>query len=183
MLPGSKVALFDFALVRQASLSLQEQLDSFAPAQPANCLTISCQTNLLRNEPRTSDFVLNSSTLGRTAAIMRNGRHVLDIPHFQTGGGESANGRLTSGSRPLHSHFHTAHAVVAGSIGHALAQQITRPSESVMATCVLLNVASTCTIPTGTMRFSFFLKTFFLPAFAAAFAMNPHSRIWSSRSD
>src|ERR1019366_6667590 len=119
MLPGSKVALFDFALVRQASLSLQEQLDSFAPAQPANCLTISCQTNLLRNEPRTSDFVLNSSTLGRTAAIMRNGRHVLDIPHFQTGGGESANGRLTSGSRPLHSHFHTAHAVVAGSIGHA----------------------------------------------------------------
>src|SRR5271157_602804 len=48
-----------------------------------------------------------------------------------------------------------------------------------MATCVLLNVASTCTIPTGTMRFSFFLKTFFLPAFAAAFAMNPHSRIGS----
>src|SRR5208337_2974044 len=52
----------------------------------------------------------------------------------------------------------------------ALDQQITRPSESVMATCVLLNVASTCTIPVGTMRFSFFLKTFFLPAFAAAFA-------------
>src|SRR5579862_3219492 len=119
MLPGSKIALFNFALVRQATLSLQEQLDTFAPAQPANSLTISCQTNLLRNETQTSDIVLNSSTLGRAATIVRNGRHVLDIPHFQSGSGEGANGRFASGTWSLDPHFHAAHAMITGSIGHA----------------------------------------------------------------
>src|SRR5579862_1034171 len=37
-----------------------------------------------------------------------------------------------------------------------------------MVTMVLLNVAWICTIPTCTMRFSFFLKLFFLVGFAAA---------------
>src|SRR5262245_1333924 len=40
-----------------------------------------------------------------------------------------------------------------------------------MVTIVLLNVACTCTTPVWTTRFSFFLKLFFLPAFAGAFAI------------
>src|SRR6266478_8761146 len=49
----------------------------------------------------------------------------------------------------------------------ALDQEIVFPSGSAMVTMVLLKVACTCTIPLWTMRFSFFLKVFFLPAFAA----------------
>src|SRR6185312_3694181 len=40
-----------------------------------------------------------------------------------------------------------------------------------MVTMVLLKVACTCTTPVWTTRFSFFLKLFFLPAFAGAFAI------------
>src|SRR5271157_883319 len=40
-----------------------------------------------------------------------------------------------------------------------------------MVTMVLLKVAWICTMPVWTMRFSFFLKLFFLPPFAGAFAM------------
>src|SRR5215212_6683999 len=40
-----------------------------------------------------------------------------------------------------------------------------------MVTIVLLNVACTCTTPVWTTRFSFFLKLFFLPALAGAFAI------------
>src|SRR5579864_1232 len=48
---------------------------------------------------------------------------------------------------------------------------ITFPVVSVMVMMVLLNDACTCTRPVGTLRFSFFLKDFFLPVFAGAFAM------------
>src|SRR5436853_2047322 len=40
-----------------------------------------------------------------------------------------------------------------------------------MVTMVLLNVAWMCTMPIWTTRFSFFLKLFFLPVFAGAFAI------------
>src|SRR5208282_6844640 len=47
---------------------------------------------LTSSETRTSNFVLNSSALWRAAPIMRNVRHVFDIPHLQPGGGQRANG-------------------------------------------------------------------------------------------
>jgi hypothetical protein len=40
-----------------------------------------------------------------------------------------------------------------------------------MVMMVLLNEACTCTMPAGTFFFYFFLKDFFFPALAAAFAM------------
>src|ERR1043165_1567658 len=43
---------------------------------------------------------------------------------------------------------------------------ITLPMGSVIVMMVLLNDACTWTRPVGTLRFSFFLKVFFLPAFA-----------------
>src|SRR5215472_5946283 len=53
----------------------------------------------------------------------------------------------------------------------ALDQAMVLPSWSLMVTMVLLKVAWTCTTPTWTTRFSFFLKLFFLPVFAGAFAI------------
>src|SRR3954447_14091303 len=53
----------------------------------------------------------------------------------------------------------------------ALDHESVLPSWSEMVTMVLLNVACTCTTPVWTTRFSFFLKLFFLPAFAGAFAI------------
>src|SRR5512142_1800277 len=52
----------------------------------------------------------------------------------------------------------------------ALDQHTSFPSRSVMLTSVLLKDAWMCATPLGTMRFSFFLKTFFLPALGAAAA-------------
>src|SRR5215472_15681256 len=46
-----------------------------------------------------------------------------------------------------------------------------------MVTIVLLNVAWMCTTPLWTTRFSFFLKLFFLPAFAGALAMRHPLRL------
>jgi hypothetical protein len=56
----------------------------------------------------------------------------------------------------------------------ALDQQTSFPSGSVMLISVLLKDVWMWTIPVGTIRFSFFLKTFFLPVdFAAGFAIAP----------
>src|ERR1035437_9226943 len=46
-----------------------------------------------------------------------------------------------------------------------------------MVTMVLLNVAWICTIPEWTTRFSFFLKLFFLVAFAGALAISSSLRL------
>src|SRR5437764_15201821 len=53
----------------------------------------------------------------------------------------------------------------------ALDHEMVLPSWSAMVTIVLLKVAWMCTTPVWTTRFSFFLKLFFLPAFAGAFAI------------
>src|SRR5262249_38748295 len=53
----------------------------------------------------------------------------------------------------------------------ALDQLTVLPSGSLIVTIVLLNVAWICTRPTWTTRFSFFLKLFFLPVLAGAFAI------------
>src|ERR1039458_4551408 len=64
----------------------------------------------------------------------------------------------------------------------ALDQEMVLPSRSAMVTMVLLKVAWICTIPLWTTRFSFFLKLFFLPAFAGAFAITMFSPPLSSYS-
>src|ERR1700677_2518213 len=53
----------------------------------------------------------------------------------------------------------------------ALDQETVLPSGSAIVMIVLLNVAWMCTMPLWTMRFSFFLTTFFLAVFAGAFAI------------
>src|SRR5687767_14986208 len=43
----------------------------------------------------------DASALRRPAAVVRNGRHVLDGLDVQTAGGQSADGRLATGARSL----------------------------------------------------------------------------------
>src|ERR1700688_3838350 len=52
-----------------------------------------------------------------------------------------------------------------------LDQASTFPTASVIVMVVVLKDGCTCRMPAGTFFFSFFLKDFFFPAFAAAFAM------------
>src|SRR5665213_1022906 len=63
-----------------------------------------------------------------------------------------------------------------------LDQDSTFPTVSVIVMMVLLKDACTCTMPAGTFFFSFFLKDFFFPALAAAFAMCDSILTRSSRS-
>src|SRR5579864_4829111 len=53
-----------------------------------------------------------------------------------------------------------------------LDHESTLPDRSVNVMMVLLKEACTCTIPVGTIFFSFFLKLFFLVVFAGALAMD-----------
>ena len=49
---------------------------------------------------------LNSALLRRTAAVVRNRRHILDGPHFDTRRGQRANRRFAAGARTADPHFH-----------------------------------------------------------------------------
>ena len=65
-------------------------------------ISISCHNRLLS---------LYSSTLGRTAAIMRNGGHVLDHVDFKTCSLERADCRFTTCAGALDVNFNDTHAV------------------------------------------------------------------------
>src|SRR6188474_617949 len=47
----------------------------------------------------------DAALLWRTAAVVRNRRHVLDAGYFQAGGVERPHGRFTSRPRPAHAHL------------------------------------------------------------------------------
>src|SRR5450631_4043993 len=60
---------------------------------------------------------LHPSAFRRTAAVMRNGRGILDVAHFDAGGGQGADGGLASGTGATDAHFYRAYAVVARHVG------------------------------------------------------------------
>src|SRR3984957_3156690 len=60
---------------------------------------------------------LHSSALGRTASIVRNGRHVANGAHFNSRGRESANRRFAAGTWTADAHIHAAPAMIAGHVG------------------------------------------------------------------
>ena len=69
----------DRALLGEALGALQEELRSFAPTLPAA-------------RPCIATHGSDSPTLGRTAAVVRNRRHVLDRFDLKARGGERLNG-------------------------------------------------------------------------------------------
>ncbi len=137
----------------------------------------------------------DSPALGRTAAVVRNRRHVLDRLDLKTGGGERLDGRLATRARTLHAHVHartpsrerlaracSAATVAANGVLFLEPLKPALPDEphetvlpcvSVIVMVVLLNVALTCATPSAsTTFFAFFpvamcyFVTFFLPAIA-----------------
>lgn len=109
----------------------------------------------------------DAATLGRTAAVVRGGRDVLDGADLETGRLKRTDGRLTTRTRALDEHVDLAHAVLLRATGGRLgghlrgerrglpgaleadvveaeAQEITLPEGSVIETIVLLNVLLMC---------------------------------------
>src|SRR5712692_7658609 len=64
-----------------------------------------------------TDHFLHPSPLRRTAAVVRDGRGIFDVTHFDTGGSQSPDGGLASGARAADPHFDAAHAVITSHIG------------------------------------------------------------------
>ena len=83
----------DRTLLGEALGALEEELGSFAPT-------------LLAARPCIPTHGSDSPTLGRTAAVVRNRRHVLDRLDLQAGRGERLDRRLAAGARTLHAHVH-----------------------------------------------------------------------------
>jgi hypothetical protein len=82
MLPGNEIAFLDRALFCKTPQAFQEEFLPFPSAQPANCFTMSCQVlsplSQLRNFPESLSLALDAAALGRSAAVVRHRRHVLD---------------------------------------------------------------------------------------------------------
>src|SRR5262245_28742459 len=128
VLSGREVALLDRALLRVAALALQEQLHRLAAAQPANRSDItshskpsSRQTHELTRTaaPKPTDSclcglgghgVLDTATLRRPAAVVRNRRDVANRFHFQADGLQGANRRFAAGAGALDANVERAHA-------------------------------------------------------------------------
>ena len=85
-----------------AAIAFKKQFGAFPAALSANGISISCHNRLLS---------LYSSTLGRTAAIMRNGGDVLDHVDFKTCSLERADCRFTTCAGALDVNFNDTHAV------------------------------------------------------------------------
>src|SRR5207302_6956181 len=67
----------------------------------------------------TTQTNLHSTTLGRTAAIVRHGRHVLDGANFDPSSGQGADSGLASGAGARDANFHRAQPMLARQVGGA----------------------------------------------------------------
>ena len=66
----------------------------------AECTALPGDGLLIDSHVLQSSFVcLHATALGRTAAVMRNRRHVLNHAHVQTSGLQGADGGFTAGTR------------------------------------------------------------------------------------
>src|SRR5260370_11159619 len=61
--------------------------------------------------------LLHSALFGRTAPVVRDGRHILDGADFNTGGAHRANRRLAARTGAGHAHFHHAQSAFIGLVG------------------------------------------------------------------
>lgn len=55
-------------------------------------------------------YVLNAAAFGRTAAVVRHGRHVVDDAHFDAALVDGADGGFTTGTGTLHKYLRSADA-------------------------------------------------------------------------
>src|SRR5215213_754677 len=69
-------------------------------------------------------LLLAAPPLGRTAAVVRHGRDVLDGRHLDAGALYRANGGVTPRTRALHLHLGASQAVLLGGLGRPLGGQL-----------------------------------------------------------
>src|SRR5262245_39821257 len=106
--------LFDRARGLVALLAFEVELHPLTPAHTTLFASISCQLSSSENPGSAPRFPpLNSATLGRTAAVVWDRRHVADQLDVDARALDGANRRLASRSRPFHTHFDRAHPAVA----------------------------------------------------------------------
>src|SRR5579859_5901232 len=70
-----------------------------------------------RLTPCPSNTKSDSAAFRRTASVVRNRSSVLDVPHFDSSGGQGSDGGLASGTRATDAYFDAADAVIAGHTG------------------------------------------------------------------
>src|SRR5262249_57136176 len=95
VLAGRVAAAFERALVGEAARALQEQLHPLTPAEPASGIVVDRHA-----------ILLDAAPLGRAAAVVRDGRDVLDGGDLETRHLERTDGGLTAGAGTLHPHLH-----------------------------------------------------------------------------
>src|SRR5688500_11985633 len=81
-------------------------------------------------EPKNSD----PPALWRTAAVVRDRRHVLDALDVETARGKRADGGLTSRSRSLHLHIDAADAVLLRQLSRVLSSHLGSERRSLAGT-------------------------------------------------
>src|SRR6185503_12991411 len=109
VLAGRIAAALERALVGEAARALQEQLHPLTPAEPASGIVINRHAILLDAVP-----------LGRAAAVVVDGRDVLDGGDFEPRHLERTDGGLAAGAGTLHPHLHALEAHVDGLAGRGL---------------------------------------------------------------
>src|SRR5205823_12135104 len=96
---GRERAPLDGALGRVATLAFQIELGALAAAEPADGTAV-------------IGHGLYTPPLGRPAAVVPDGRDVLDRAHLESGRLQGTDGRLAAGTRPADEHLDRAHAVL-----------------------------------------------------------------------
>src|SRR5439155_8403211 len=77
---------------------------------------------------------LHSSTLRRTAAVVRDWRGVTNRAHFNSCGRKRTTYRLSPRSWPAHAHFHAADPVIASHIGRVHCSLLRREGRALART-------------------------------------------------
>src|SRR6185369_11113921 len=91
------------ALVGETARALQEQLHPLTPAEPASGIVINRHA-----------ILLDAAPLGRAAAVVRDGRDVLDGGDLESRHLERTDGCLATGAGTLHPHLHALEPHVDG---------------------------------------------------------------------
>src|SRR5205085_11032270 len=106
-------APLDRALVREAAGALEEQLQTFTPAEPATCIVVDRHGALLDPAP-----------LRGAATVVRDGGHVLDRRDLESRRLQRADRGFPTGAWSLDPDFDPLHAVVHGFTGTGLRRHL-----------------------------------------------------------
>src|SRR5437764_12356255 len=77
-------------------------------------------------------LILHPSPLRGSAAVVRDGRHVLDHRYFQADGLQRTDGRLAAGAGALHEYVHAAQPMLHRLAGRVLRRDLRRERSALL---------------------------------------------------